>query len=260
MTLLVGEEEKSFSVHKSLVYEHAPSVKAGIEGRWTENGTHCFALKEHSCETVGYFLDWIYKGHVDLPKVQRIGDDDPAGGDQSDNFWWAVGQLYVLAEFLLVTKLKKHLTDLVFATGYIDKHQEVTCVWGPPSGMIALVYDKTTNPNPFRKLLVHWCVWNFDKNWWVKEGHSKKYIEETKSVDFLADLSVEAMRRMYASIKKDTSSNPFRKRVKDYWAQELQLVRAAFIPITPRKRQERSTRESLWPESNDEEDFVTEEH
>jgi hypothetical protein len=82
---------------------------------------------------VGYFLEWIYKGHVDLPKVQPISDDDLGGDDQRDNFWRAVGRLYVLAGYLLVTKFKKYLFDLVFATGCIDKYKEVPDVWGPPS-------------------------------------------------------------------------------------------------------------------------------
>ena len=206
------------------MYEQSEHIKAAIDNPMRRD---CISLPEHKAETFSSFLEWVYEGHVNLPDTKRVYHDYRARDNEGDDFWWAVGRLYVLADYLIAPGLMKYLVDLVFQKGHLGLHDDVTWICGPPSGMVTYIYSNAPSSCPFRALLVDWYVWNVDKNWWEKGADAEKYPLETKTEQFLTDVSIGAMKRMYASIKKDNTRNPFRKTEHIYCDEEMKVVKSA---------------------------------
>lgn len=224
ITFLVGSEQRSFSVHKSLMYKHSRHIKAAIESSFAENEQQSFSLPDHNCKTFASFVEWVYKGKVKLPETKHRDDDETPVDEEGDDFWWALGRLYILADYLEAHKLKKRLVNMVFTNGQIPKSKPATDVCGPSSGMIGHLYRNTVHGCPLRALLVHWYVWNLDQSWWEKGIDAQNYLLETQAEEFTTDIAIESMRRMYTSIKKDTSHNPFKKYHHDYYDEAMRLV------------------------------------
>jgi BTB/POZ domain len=174
ITFLIGKEQRSFSVHKSLVYVHCRPLRAATENPWTENEKQCISLLEHGCETFSSFLEWVYRGKVDLPRGKFRFDDESPSDNENDDFWWAVGRLYVLSDYLDVQNLKKYLVDLVFRKGLAKQHFGATNFCGPPSGMTSHVYNNTTGSYPLRALLADWYVWNVGSELVGERGRRRK--------------------------------------------------------------------------------------
>ena len=156
MTFLVGAEQQSYSVRKGYVYEHSRHIKAAIGSPRAEHESQCISLPDHECKAFGSFLEWLYKGRVDLSGAKPIGDNHHLLDDGGDGFRWALGRLYVLGDFLEAHKFKMHLLRLVHGNGYLLRHYELLGICGPSSGMIAYVYSNTTDFFHLRASLADW--------------------------------------------------------------------------------------------------------
>jgi hypothetical protein len=174
ITFLVGKEQRSFSVHESLVHEQSRPLRAATKNPWTENEKQYTYLPEHGCETFSSFLERVYQGKVDLPNDKFRLDDESLSDNENDDLWWAVGRLYVLSDYLEVQNLKKYLVDLIFRKGIAKQHFDATDFCGPPSGMISHVYNNTTGSCPLRALLVDWYVWDVGSELVGERGKRRK--------------------------------------------------------------------------------------
>lgn len=58
--MLVGEQEDTFTVHETLICEHAAFFKAACSGDWKEGPTRTVRLSSSSPANFQIYLDWLY--------------------------------------------------------------------------------------------------------------------------------------------------------------------------------------------------------
>lgn len=104
ITVLIGEEEQKFLVHKDVACSKSPFFKAACDERkWSEGKEGVVKLPEHDPETFSLFLPWVYSDKL------AEGDDDSAEALRRMARTWS------LADYLGATTLSNLVIDKILS-------------------------------------------------------------------------------------------------------------------------------------------------
>lgn len=180
--IILGAERKSFTIHKELLFVHAPVFRdfftSGFSNRLASTDTirvnhdawdpsrYNFVVPHEDPLLFQLFRDWLYSGRVPESVARYIKAGDPC---YEDAFWWRVVQL---AQRLQIDRLT------VLAAG------ELECIFSqdqatvPSAEFVASVFDEPSSElHCWRHhIVLHTAFWvekSADRSVWfsVLDGH-----------------------------------------------------------------------------------------
>jgi hypothetical protein len=139
VTVKVGKELMSFSLHKRLLCTRAPYFKKAFESGFKESQEGVIEFPEVRVETFKLFHLWLYAGVI---WEARSDQEVPTGAK--------IIQLYIFADMLAIHSLANTaMCQLMTAFG---THQ---LVW---TDQMNYVWENTVASSPLRRFLVDLCV------------------------------------------------------------------------------------------------------
>ena len=175
-TILVGEEQKKFFVHKKLICHYSGFFRGALEGNFAEAEDNVVELEDDHPDLFALFVTWLYTKHINLT-INASEAQIPLPPAVSENYSEVAVRLWVLADKLQARR---------FGNAVISEFHSI--LTGPKSSIryAALVYtwSHTTDNANLRKLLVEWVARTV--NLGKVGGHDEP-----------ADLMVELVKRMY---------------------------------------------------------------
>jgi hypothetical protein len=156
--VLVGKDRKPFDISPNVVRLTMPSIAAALNGLSEEENHNTVLLSQADSTTFEFVIQWALTIEIKLPPND--------GGANSALFWSILGKVYILAEELEATKLKRYVIDTCYASirdnGY-----------GPGSDTIRLIYEKTCSKSGLRRIVIAFFVWQAAEGWWNIDNESK---------------------------------------------------------------------------------------
>jgi hypothetical protein len=116
-----------------------------LKPEWTGIERRPVNLEDESSEMFNLYLSWLY-----MRKLDHLLD--------TPNSWSRLAKLYVMGERLMDSTLQ----DAVIATMIRNRQ---TGKGFPPPSAINMIYNKTTEISPGRRLMVDMCVWRDGIPW-----------------------------------------------------------------------------------------------
>ena len=152
MKVFIGHEEKAFIIHRRLVCQASSYFKAALDGDFEESIKGELHLHEQEPELFNCFLEWVYSGEVDLPKLR--------GEQRHDSeVWMKFSKLYLLSKYLQCPAFGNCLLDTApLKSKYSPSHYTL-----PDAGVLKTVYENTLEQCGIRKYFAAVFVWLTDQ-------------------------------------------------------------------------------------------------
>jgi hypothetical protein len=151
VTIIVEEsdtEAEKFSVHKDFACFYSPVFKAAFNSTFVEGETQTYTLQDTTKEAVRALLHWFYTLKLDNIYEEEITRDPPKAKVKSETT--VLVELWVLADRLLVRRLQNEI---------IERLEELRKLRNEvPTSTFDLVYKKTSEGSPLRKLMLHYSA------------------------------------------------------------------------------------------------------
>lgn len=139
VTVYVGPSTIPFKVPRALLCRHSKFFDAALSGdRWSESETNDIILTEDDPTIFNTFLDWLYGGDVDIPRLDNQSDINHAV------------MLYVLADRIQSTLCKNHIIGKV-----LDVVEDLHSMSPETCAAIAIL---TSDSDGLKLLLMDWIV------------------------------------------------------------------------------------------------------
>lgn len=145
MTVLVGEQPKSYTLHKCFATKSSEFFVKATNGRWKEGKDKSVPLPDCMPEIFDIYLHWLYTGSI----VLNITEDDEDRGTSEIN---ELMHLYVLGNFLL---------DRPFRNVIVDRTLEVNRLYKkyPGSEAINIIWPETPADCQMQRLILRfWAI------------------------------------------------------------------------------------------------------
>lgn len=214
VTIIVGENKRSFHIHVDLLCDASSFFKAAFTGAFKESSEKTMYLPEDDEGTFELFVDWLYYQRYEmLPQLEPYDDDDDDSGHDDDDdsghndaeLWIAKCderylqpcRLYVLADKYRIFKLKSLVVERLFAAAAGPNMN------GPSCGTLTYASKHTTQGSTLRKLLVDYYTWNIDLDWY-EDDHIEAFLRE--NTDIATDLLLNFAKHLKG---KEKVYNPF---------------------------------------------------
>ena len=110
MTIRVGSDAKEIRVYKDLLRTKSRFFASALKDDW--NHKNSIDLEREDVETFGVLLTWMFTGAFPQLKKQIVHETRPRATVDSIKF----GQVYKLADFLIMPKAKNDLVDHLIRT------------------------------------------------------------------------------------------------------------------------------------------------
>lgn len=137
VTVLVGPDEKSYSLHKGLLCKHSSYFRAALTGSFVEATTQTVRLDEEDPAIFDLFVTWLY--------TQCIIPNDMSSKDVD---WQILAEQYVFAERRSSPSFKNAIIDTL-AVKALDTKQFL-----PQYGTIKWIWDNTGDGASLRRFMV----------------------------------------------------------------------------------------------------------
>ncbi|TKA56516.1 hypothetical protein B0A55_13013 [Friedmanniomyces simplex] len=190
VTVLVGEDGHSFSVHEGLLCENSPFFTSAMKKEWAEGQKREIPLPDDKPEVFNLYAEWKYTGKL----LSRLSPSDSGsnGGELT-----LLIDAYVFGEKVQDRDFQDATLDaLIMSTNTQDQEGKK---WFPSGAVVRRAYRGTLAGSPIRRLLVDMHNHNGGENW----------IKEENDEEFLVDL----VREMYASRARPQQADPTRANV-----------------------------------------------
>jgi hypothetical protein len=128
-----------------------PSIEAALNGLGEEETHNTLVLPQVEPAIFEYMSEWSMAREIDLP----CND----GGTNSSISWSVLANVYILAEDLNTTKLKRYIIDAIYASIRDEGY-------GPNADAIRLIYRRTSHTSGLRQIVVAFFVWQAAEGWW----------------------------------------------------------------------------------------------
>lgn len=175
--LLVGEKQEEMLVHAGFLSARSKFFKAALSNNWQEGQTKLIKLPEDDPETVGQYLDHLYR------KILPMEMEWSA--NHAEAIYFALARLYAYGERVLDRDIRDSIAErFVIFTSVINLNLP-RHLYYPGPGAIEIIYEGTTEASPMRRLLVDMYVLHGSKEWLVPKLHP----------EFCQDVAREFMRR-----------------------------------------------------------------
>lgn len=146
ITVLVGENEQQFIVHKNTICDKSKFFEAACSsGRWKEGKEKLVRLPEVDPEAFRVYVHWVYTGKVS-PEVEW-GHADLNCAEKQVTYTEA----YIIGDVLDDNDLRKHVIDTMI---------EKTSAWADllPCTSLRRIWEATPTASPLRILALEWAV------------------------------------------------------------------------------------------------------
>lgn len=146
VVLVVGHEERIFSMHKGLLCSVSDYFKEVLKSEFKEASLQSFVLPEESAWIFERFQLWLYSEQV----LDKEEDTSSLDFDQ-------LVELYAFAERRCMPKLQNSLVDLIIKKTVFEKHMPVPgdgnmyTVLGPSSPLLKLAVDLAAHEGSFNE-------------------------------------------------------------------------------------------------------------
>ena len=139
--VLVGAQEKRFTVHKNVITGRSAFFRAAVEGPFKEAEEKTVRLPEIDPDLFSVYLQWIYSDKIVILGAGDIAKD--TGGSKQRAL---LIELYILADALDDRRLRNRTTD-----EFIDLCRSTS--W-PGCKSIKRIWNSTPEGSKLRKLLI----------------------------------------------------------------------------------------------------------
>lgn len=140
----VGKDEKIFFIHRRLLSEASAFMRAELHQAAKASITDEIRLPDQEPDLFNRFTEWLYSGTVDISRMNGEASHDHL-------VWMIFSKLYLLAKYLQCPAFGNRVLN---AAPYPPCHSSL-----PPSNVVKMVYDGTSNHCGIRKYLVATYVW-----------------------------------------------------------------------------------------------------
>ncbi|KAI9883636.1 MAG: hypothetical protein M1823_004601 [Watsoniomyces obsoletus] len=154
--VLVGSQEKRFTVHDALLREHSRFFQAALRGAFREAHEREVRLPDGDPEHFDLFLQWLYT--QDLGHVRDAVEKINGGSYDIDRHFELLFHLYFsIGDALQVRALKNAIVD---QTIHLVEHSSFV----PCSQQVKQVFERTSPSNHLRRLIVDIHLWDVEKS------------------------------------------------------------------------------------------------
>ncbi|KAK4609409.1 hypothetical protein CLAFUW4_14611 [Fulvia fulva] len=87
ISVLVGEDEEEFKVHKTTHCDRSPYFKAACSTRWQEGREGVVRLPDHKLSTFAIYIHWSYTGELDVKLVGKGESGSPDSHEELVRTW-----------------------------------------------------------------------------------------------------------------------------------------------------------------------------
>ena len=169
-----------FYVHLDLICNESSVFKAAFFGEFKEASNQSIDLPDHDVESVERMVQWLYSRQYELAKW---GSEDVH--ITAETRYWQLAKLNTLADKYNIIGLSNNIIDQLYIL-----HSK-KCI--PLLGVVAYVYDTTTENSSFRKLLISWYVWEIDLKWYQTDTVRKSLLDIPEmAVDIAIAFAIKA--------------------------------------------------------------------
>jgi hypothetical protein len=170
ITILVGEDEHRFTVHKDMLCAKSKFFRAACSERWASGVEKAVRQPEGTAEDFQIYVEWVYTSKISLhteeiDKQQAKLMDMYILGDVVDDY-----QLRNASMRRLIANTRKEMTILT-------------------SRQVHKVYEATTTGSPLRKFIVNWLLSSFDRD-------DLKASIASEPAEFVRELALAALQRI----------------------------------------------------------------
>lgn len=112
ITVIVGEEQASFSVHAHILRQKSPFFEAALSSRWNDKELPTIEMPEDDPAIFNTFVAWAYTNEVKPPSILEndVAEPDP----QIMNNWL---DLYLYADELQAQEMKNVVIEFFLEAG-----------------------------------------------------------------------------------------------------------------------------------------------
>lgn len=171
--IYVGLDDKIFFIHKRLLLEASPYLKAKLDQTPKTSIADEIRLPNQEPDLFNHFVEWLYSGTINISRTN--------GDARHDHIVWTVfTKLYLLAKYLQCTAFGNR----ILRAAPILPHPDRTPTRRPSlpaANIVKMVYDGTSERCGIRMYLVAIYVWMAERS----------YFEDQESLEFFATLPAE---------------------------------------------------------------------
>ena len=175
ITVLVGETEQRFTLHKGIVTQHSAFFRAACNGKFKESIEETVRLPEVDVAIFKIYVQWIYTGEIVVIDPEELTDHE---SKNAPTRYLRLTQLYVLADRLEDVHLRNAVVDTFLKL--VDETRKC-----PSIRAIEKAYEQTAGGSMLRILFSDYYV-QLDCAEWFKE------CREDLPQDFIFDVLVQS--------------------------------------------------------------------
>ena len=195
VTLLVGAEETSFSVHMDMLCKVSHFFRSAFmgAGSYAETVDRSIRLPEEDSDTIDRMVQWLYfkKFPFDRKAILKTAKD-------AHQTYMQLVTLYVAADKYGIVRLKNDIIDRLFKINCRDDSHL------PLDDVVAYVYSNTTAVSGLRRLFAALHVWRVKCRWFT---NSEAQVFMRTIPDFAGDI-IGAMALRIRRPKEDPFLQP----------------------------------------------------
>lgn len=144
VTVIVGETQKIFTLHPSILVSGSKFFRSALSGKWKESENNSINLPETRVEVFQSYAAYVYTGEIDICAEQLDESNDPEGRHR----FYLLAELYALADAVLNDKVLRNaiidaILDFEGKTGY-----------QPAFSTIVHAYENCSGATPLCRLLL----------------------------------------------------------------------------------------------------------
>jgi hypothetical protein len=170
ITIVVGEDERRFTVHKDMLCAKSKFSKAACSERWASGIEKVVRQPEGTAEDFQIYVEWVYTSKISL-------HTDEIGKQQAK-----LMDMYILGDVLDDYQLRNASMRRLIA----NTRKEMTIL---TSRQVHKVYEATTTGSPLRKFIVNWLLSSFDRD-------DLKASIASEPAEFVRELALAALQRI----------------------------------------------------------------
>lgn len=161
--MVVGSEEKAFSVHENLIRASSIFFDKALSGNWKESHERVIKLPEDEPEVFAIYVHWLYF------RTFAVFRGKPDALESVDHL--RLAKAFVLGDKLLDQEVQDAVMDaFVESMSTPDKNGHL---WYPTGPTVGYAYENTNSSAPIRELLLDASTLHSNSSWYRQENSAE---------------------------------------------------------------------------------------
>ncbi|KAF7195421.1 hypothetical protein HII31_03313 [Pseudocercospora fuligena] len=173
VTIKVGADAESFTIHQADLAEHSPFFKAALDAKWREGQTREISLPEDEPDVVVIYLDWLSSKDVPLFLSESKTPD-----------YTLLFKVYIFGDKVKDDAFCDRVLSMVCRG--LDLKDAKGDVRSPAPSKLKFLYDRTLPSCPLRALIAQAYADRCEETWF-DDSDGKSYSDCPK--DFFFDMT-----------------------------------------------------------------------